>query len=89
MRYWLKVLFTPTCWIQNDRYSEQWDKRLSWLLTSGARFENIAAHTSAGMTCGLKTTRTRHSLFIAVSTFGRAEQPSSGLLTGSSRTDWK
>ena len=38
MKYWLKVLFTPGCWIQNTAYSPLWDAQLRALLDSGEKF---------------------------------------------------
>ncbi len=30
--YWLKVLFTPLCWLQNNSYSAGWDFELRELM---------------------------------------------------------
>lgn len=32
IRAWLKVIFTPSCWLQNNVYSETWDKKLNQLM---------------------------------------------------------
>lgn len=32
MADWLRVLFTPGCWFQQDRYSALWDKKLNELM---------------------------------------------------------
>lgn len=32
LKYWLKVLLSPGCWIQNESYSSAWDKKLNELL---------------------------------------------------------
>jgi len=31
--YWLKVLFTPSCWMQNNPYSAGWNMELKMLLS--------------------------------------------------------
>ena len=42
MKYWLKVLFTPNCWLQNKHYSPVWDAQLRHLLDSGEKFGDIS-----------------------------------------------
>lgn len=44
MKYWLKVLFTPSCWIQNYDYSQLWDAQLRALLVSGEKFVVVSAN---------------------------------------------
>lgn len=41
----LRVLFTPDCWIQNERYSAEWDKKLIELLENH-RFRDVGEHTA-------------------------------------------
>lgn len=45
MYYWLKALLTPTCWVQNERYSSAWDAELRRLLKT-ERFSNIGEYTA-------------------------------------------
>ena len=49
LRNWLlgalRVLSTPSCWIQNETYSRQWDRKLNQLLALH-RFESITTHTA-------------------------------------------
>lgn len=46
MKYWLKVIFTPACWIRNGAYSEAFDAELTRLLDNGATFENYDRFTA-------------------------------------------
>ncbi len=42
MKYWFKVLFTPSCWLQLQSYSPVWDAQLRHLLDSGEKFSNLS-----------------------------------------------
>ena len=40
IKYFFKVLFTPSCWIQNNTYSREWDQLLNELIDS-SDFDSI------------------------------------------------
>lgn len=40
MKYLLKVLITPSCWIQNNKYSAIWDDKLNRLMATH-KFEHL------------------------------------------------
>ncbi len=46
MKYWLKALFTPGCWLQLQSYNKCWDEELTRLLDSGEKFKNVSTHTA-------------------------------------------
>lgn len=46
MKYWLKVLFTPSCWLQNESYNSEWDEELNRLMDSGEKFKDVSSHTA-------------------------------------------
>jgi hypothetical protein len=41
----LRVLTTPSCWLQNNSYSRQWDRRLKELMATH-RFVRTSRHTA-------------------------------------------
>lgn len=43
---WLRVLLTPSCWVQNNRYLEMWDLELRDLLDQH-KFTHISRYTAA------------------------------------------
>lgn len=45
MKYFLKVLFTPSCWLQNYLYSSNWDKLLNELMETHT-FTNVTEYTA-------------------------------------------
>jgi len=40
--YWLKVLFTPSCWLQNNSYSAGWNMELKMLMNEN-KFEDLGS----------------------------------------------
>lgn len=48
MKYLLKVLITPMCWMQNYRYSETWNTTLNKLLTTNNFEYQDSAHAKIG-----------------------------------------
>lgn len=42
---WFRVLFTPSCWIQNERFSSVWDEHLNCLAQSES-FSQIDGYTA-------------------------------------------
>ncbi len=44
LREFLRVLFTPGCWMQMYSYSDAWERRLSWMLEHDRHFTLIDAH---------------------------------------------
>ncbi len=51
MKYWLKVLLTPNCWLQLQDYSPVWDAQLRHLLDSGVKFGDVS-HTGCSAKIG-------------------------------------
>ena len=45
MKYWLKVIFTPTCWFAVGRFSLEWDRKLNQLMQEHT-FEQIDEYTA-------------------------------------------
>jgi hypothetical protein len=45
MKDLLRVLFTPSCWMQNEPYSEQWDIKLNKLMECYS-FTDVTKHTA-------------------------------------------
>lgn len=45
LKWFLKVLFTPACWVQNYPYSKDWDEKLKRLLEE-RRFVNVTYYTA-------------------------------------------
>lgn len=41
---YLGVICTPSCWIQNERFSREWDTELTWLLDHGFRFYDATTY---------------------------------------------
>ena len=46
MKYWLKVLLTPGCWLQLYSYNKHWDEELNRLMDSGEKFKDVSSHTA-------------------------------------------
>lgn len=40
---WVRILVTPSCWLQNACYSKEWDTKLKQLIAAN-RFTNIGEH---------------------------------------------
>lgn len=45
MKYFLKVVFTPSCWLQIHPYSSIWDKQLNKLMETHT-FTNVTGFTA-------------------------------------------
>lgn len=41
----IRVLTTPSCWLQNNSYSRQWDRRLNELMAKH-KFVRVSKHTA-------------------------------------------
>lgn len=48
MKYFFKVLLTPSCWIQNDPYSSLWDKKLNQLMRENKFIRDNDYHSKIG-----------------------------------------
>lgn len=46
MSDWLTVLLTPGCWLQNDPYSREWDRELTWLIDHGHKFVRMGRYNA-------------------------------------------
>ena len=45
IRGWIRVLLTPSCWIQIQPYAEAWDRKLSELMAK-ERFQPLDEYTA-------------------------------------------
>lgn len=45
-KWWIKALFTPTCWVQNHRYDANYSKWLKQQIDNGGEFTEISRYTA-------------------------------------------
>lgn len=45
IKSWFRVLFTPSCWMQNESYSKEWEEELKELMDKH-KFSSIGTHTA-------------------------------------------
>jgi len=84
MAGWLRVLLSPSCWLQQHPYSEEWERRLRSLL-GNEPFTNFGRHTAE---IGGHTVWIANRPYASMSTYGTGVQVRPARATILEAHDW-